>query len=88
MKKLAVIVICLLICVVLLTGCTDEKKDSQQNQDVGNAVEFDDKGLNNNTVGEFEIDSASDTCYTLPDGVVYDFKDPSNADGIVVTPRE
>lgn len=88
MKKLAVIVICLLICVVLLTGCTDEKKDSQQNQDVGNSVEVDDNGLDINAVDDIEIDSASDTCYTLPGGIVYDFKDPSNADGIVVTPRE
>jgi len=88
MKKLAVIVICLLTCVVLLTGCTDEKKDKQQNQDVGNAVEVDDNGLDGNTVDDIEIDSTSDTCYTLPDGIVYDFKDPGNADGIVVTPRE
>lgn len=88
MKKLAVIVICLLTCSILLTGCTDKKKESQQNQDVGNAVEFDDKELNNNTVDDLEIDPASDTCYTLPDGIVYEFKDPNNTDGIVVTPRE
>jgi len=88
MKKLVVIVICLLTCFVLLTGCTDEKKDNQQNQDVGNSVEVDDNELGNNTVDELDIESASDTCYTLPDGIVYEFKDPNNADGIVVTPKE
>ncbi len=88
MKKLAAIVICLLTCSILLTGCTDKKKGSQQGQDVGNAVEFDDKGLNNNTVDELEIDSSSDISYTLPDGIVYEFKDPNNTDGIVVKPKE
>ncbi len=88
MKKPAVIVICLLTCFVLLTGCTDKKKDSQQNQNVGNAVEVDDNGLDSNIADDIEIDSASDICYTLPDGVVYNFKDPSNANGIVVTPKE
>lgn len=88
MKKLAAIVVCLLTCFVLLTGCTDGEKDSQQNQDVSNSVEVDANGLDSNTADNIEIDSASDTCYTLPGGIVYDFKDPSNADGIVVTPRE
>ncbi len=88
MKKLAVIVICLLTCSIMLTGCTDKKKESRQNQDVGNAVEFDDNELGNGTVDELEIDPASDTRYTLPDGIVYDFKDPDHADDIEVTPRE
>lgn len=88
MKKLAAIMVCLLTCFVLLTGCTDGKKDSPQNQDVGNSVEADDNDLDINAVDDIEKDSASDTYFTLPDGVVYDFKDPSNADGIVVTPRK
>lgn len=81
MKKLAILMACLLACLTLFTGCTDEKSGSDQNSDGHSFVEVDvsdGADITNELVG-------SDT---LPGGITYDFADPENSAGIVVTPKE
>ncbi len=88
MRKFVVIMTCMLACFILLAGCSDKEKDSQQNQNVHNAVEIDDRDLESDITPESETESSPDSAYTLPDGITYEFKDPDNADGIVVTPKK
>ena len=87
MKKIAIIGVCMLACFSLFTGCTDQKDGSNQDTNVGNSVEIDDTDIDVDAEtkpgDEGNCDSVS-----LPDGYTYSFKDPDNADGIVVTPRE
>ena len=82
MKKYAMILACMLFCLALFAGCKDKKDNDPQDLDVGNSVEIDASGI-----GDADTEASSGTG-TLPDGFVYDFKDPENADGIVVTPKE
>ena len=84
MKKSAAILTCILTCFTLLSGCTDKKSDSQQDLDVSVSVEIDDT---NGDIDPAELDVPDDSD-TLPGGFTYSFKDPDNADGIVVTPRQ
>lgn len=63
MKKLVIILACMLICLSLFSGCTDNKDNSNSSTGLGNSVDVD---------GD----------------IVFDFKDPENADGIIVTPKE
>ncbi len=88
MRKFVIIVACVLGCFILLVGCTDEQKDSRQNQDVPNAVEIDNRDLENDTTSESETESLPEADYTLPGGITYKFRDPDNAEGIVVTPKK
>lgn len=60
MKKLVIILACMLICLSLFSGCTDNKDNSNSSTGLGNSVDVD---------GD----------------IVFDFKDPENADGIIVT---
>ncbi len=46
-------------CHVVFIGCSDKKKERRQNQSVGNAVEFDDKGLENSTPCEMILHMTS-----------------------------
>lgn len=87
MKKIAVILACMLVCFLLFTGCTDQKNGSDQDTNVGNSVEFDDTDIDVDTETKPGAEDNSDSV-SLPDGYTYSFKDPDNADGIVVTPRE
>lgn len=80
MKRFAIILVCMLTCLALFAGCTDKKGDDNQDADVNNAVEVDIPDGEGNT----DEPTGSDS---LPDGITYDYKDPDNADGIVVTPR-
>ena len=84
MKKSAAILTCILACFTLLSGCTDKKNDSQQDLDVSVSVEIDDT---NGDIDPAEPDVPDDSD-TLPGGFTYSFRDPDNADGIVVTPRQ
>ena len=84
MKKFAIILACMLVCFTLFSGCKDTKGNTEQDTNVGNSVEVDDTDISS---ADVDIDVNSDTG-TLPDGFTYTFKDPDNADGIVVTPRE
>ncbi len=86
MKKIAIILACLLVCFTLLSGCIDKKDNNNQDTNVGNSVEVDDTDI-----ADTEVDIDTDvepSTGTLPDGFTYTFKDPDNADGIVVTPKE
>ena len=85
MKKITVILACMLVCFLLFTGCTKQKDGTDQDTNVGNSVEFDDIDIDAGTKPGAEDNSDN---VSLPDGYTYSFKDPDNADGIVVTPRE
>ena len=87
MKKIAIILACMLVCFLLFTGCTDQKDGSNQDSNVGNSVEFDDTDIDVDTETKPGVEDNSDSV-SLPDGYTYSFKDPDNADGIVVTPKE
>ncbi len=87
MKKIAIVLACMLICFSLFTGCTDQKGGDNQDTDLGNSVEIDDADLEIDAETKPDAEDNSDIV-DLPDGVTYTFKDPDNADGIVVTPRE
>lgn len=81
MKKLAILMACLLACLTLFTGCTDEKGGGDQNSDGHSSVEAD---VSDGADITDEL-AGSDT---LPGGITYDFVDPENSAGIVVTPKE
>ena len=83
MKKFMIAFICVLACLTLFTGCTGKKNDSQQDQERGNSVEIDDADLDG---ADIEVDTTGNP--DLPEGFTYSFRDPDNADGIVITPRE
>ena len=86
MKKLAIILACMLVCFTLFTGCTNQKGDNDQDTNLGNSVEIDDADLDIDAERKPDAEDNSDND-GLPDGFVYEFKDPDNADGIVITPR-
>ena len=87
MKKIAIILACMLVCFSLFTGCTDQKGNDEQDTNLGNSVEFDDTDIDVDTETKPGAEDNSDSV-SLPDGYTYSFKDPDNADGIVVTPKE
>ena len=87
MKKIAIILVCMLVCFSLFTGCTKQKNGDNQDTNVGNSVEFDDTDIDIDSETKPGAEDNSDSV-SLPDGYTYSFKDPDNADGIVVTPRE
>ena len=80
MRKTVIGLTCALVCIAICAGCVDKKADGGQDTDLTGAVEVDipDSGDN---ADEAETSS-------LPDGLTYDFKDPDNAAGIVVEPKE
>ena len=78
MKKSVIILACMLVCLSLFSGCTDDKDKDNSGSALGNSVEID-----------IDTDAKDDTEISSGDGgIIYDFKDPENADGVVVTPRE
>ena len=87
MKKIAIILTCVLACFSLFTGCTNQKNGGNQDMNVGNSVEIDDTDIDVDTGTKPDAEDNSDSV-SLPDGYTYSFKDPDNADGIVVTPKE
>ena len=87
MKKIAIILTCVLACFSLFTGCTNQKNGGNQDMTVGNSVEIDDTDIAIDTEPGLDTEGNSDDVI-LPDGFTYSFRDPDNADGIVVTPRE
>ena len=87
MKKIAIILAWMLVCFSLLTGCTNQKNGDDQDTNMGNSVEFDDTDIDVDTETKPDAEDNSDSV-SLPDGYTYSFKDPDNADGIVVTPKE
>lgn len=87
MKKFMMFLACVLVCFSLFTGCTDQKGNDEQDTNLGNSVEFDDTDIHVDTETKPGAEDNSDSV-SLPDGYTYSFKDPDNADGIVVTPKE
>lgn len=87
MKKLAIILACMLVCSSLFTGCTNQKDGGDQDTNLGNSVEIDDTDIDVDAGTKPDAGDNSDNV-TLPGGYTYSFRDPDNADGIVVTPRE
>ena len=86
MKKITIILACMLVCFTLFTGCTNQKDGGDQDTNLGNSVEIDDTDLEIDAERKPDAEDNSDNV-DLPDGFTYSFKDPDNADGIVVTPR-
>ena len=87
MKEIAIILVCMMVCFSLFTGCTNQKNGGNQDMNVGNSVEIDDTDIDIDAGTKPGAEDNSDNV-SLPDGYTYSFKDPDNADGIVVTPRE
>ena len=87
MKKIVIILACMLVCFSLFTGCTNQKDGGDQDTNLGNSVEFDDADIEIDTEPGLDTEGNSDDV-TLPDGFTYSFRDSDHADGIVVTPRE
>ena len=87
MKKITVILACMLVCFLLFTGCTPQKDGTDQDTNLGNSVEIDDTDIAIDTEPGLDTEGNSDDV-TLPGGFTYSFRDPDNADSIVVTPRE
>ena len=85
MKKLVITLACLLVLLSLISGCTKDKDEPEQSpvpEQTGSLyfdVALPDQGAVP-YVGFVPDDSS--------DGFIYDFKDPENSDGIVVTPKE
>ena len=77
MRRMIAMWACMLVCLALLSGCTNEKAANSES-DLDNCVE-----IHIDSVGKGDIDISSGD-----PGIVYDFKDSENADGIVVAPRE
>ena len=97
MKKLAILVACLLACFALFTGCTDPKGGDDQNSNVNSGVEVDitdepdstDEPAGSDTLPDGADNNDEPTSSgTSPDGFTYRPKDPENSGGIVVTPKE
>ena len=87
MKKIMMILACVLVCFSLFTGCTNQKGNDDQDTNAGNSVEFDDTDIDIDAGTKPGAEDNSDNV-SLPDGYTYSFKHPDNADGIVVTPKE
>ena len=80
MKKLVITLACMLICLSLFSGCGYDKDNGNSGADSGTSVN-----------GDVDIDAEAkgDTDnLTGNDGIVYDLKNPENADGIVITPKK
>lgn len=65
------------ICLSLFSGCTNDKDNGNSDTGLGNSVDVD-----------IDAEKKGDTDISSDDDIVVDFKDPENADGIVVTPKE
>ena len=66
-----------MICLSLFSGCTNDKDNGNSDTGLGNSVDVD-----------IDAEKKGDTDISSDDDIVVDFKDPENADGIVVTPKE
>ena len=76
MKRSVIISACVLICLSLFSGCTDDKDNGNSGADFGNSVDVD-----------IDAGAKGDTDILIGDGdIVFDFKDPDNADGIEIAP--
>ena len=79
MKKISTIFVCILACLLLLSGCRNNQSESDNIAGV-KSVEIDDSALEPDGDISSEADSEGEFTYSL--------KDPDNADSIVITPRK
>lgn len=79
MKKMSNIFVCMLACLLLLSGCRNDQSDSDDTAGA-KSIEIDDSALEPDENASSEADSEG--------GFTYSLKDPDNADGIVITPRK
>ena len=80
MKRISIIFVCVLMCLLLLSGCRSNNSSGSDDSAGAAAVEIDDSLLGPDE--DFSSEEGSDGGFT------YSLKDPDNADGIVITPRE
>ena len=97
MKKMIIILACVLSCFILFTGCTNQKGNDDQESNVNSGVEVDmtdeanssDEPANSDPlpdeVGNTDEPASSDS---QSDDFTYNPKNPENSDGIVVRPKE
>ena len=67
MKKIMMILACVLVCFSLFAGCTDQKGNDEQDTNLGNSVEIDDTDIAIDTEPGLDTEGNSDDV-TLPDG--------------------
>ena len=67
MKKIAIILVCMMVCFSLFTGCTDQKNGGDQDTNVGNSVEFDVTDIDVDAETRPDAEDNSDSV-SLPDG--------------------
>ena len=79
MKKLLIIFMSILSCLILLSACNNNDSSTDDNAGA-KSVEIDDSALEPDGNDTSDVESDGGFTYTL--------KDPDNADGIVITPRE
>ena len=79
MKRMPIVFVCVLACLLLLSGCRSNSSSSDDSAGAA-AVEIDDSLLGPD--GDISSEDSSEGGFT------YSLKDPDNADGIVITPRE
>lgn len=73
MRKMVILLVYMLACLTLFTGCTGRK-------------DIDDGGADmTDEVNGLDEPAGADT---LPDGLTYRLKDLENSDGIAATPKE
>ena len=80
--KRKTILLCTFVCLSLLSACTNDKDKTKQNSvsEQSGDINF-----------EVVLPDQDDVPFVefVPDeDITYDFKDPENADGIVVVPKE
>ena len=69
MKKIAIILVCMLACFTLFTGCTNQKAGNDQETNLGNSVEIDDTDLEIDTEGQ--PDAEDNPCQRQPENVIF-----------------
>ena len=78
MKKFMIILICVLTCFSLFTGCTDQKDSGDRNTNLKNSVEIDDTDIKVDTEPGLVSENNSDNV-SLPDGFNYSFREIGRA---------
>lgn len=80
MKRISIILVCVLACLFLLSGCRNNSNSSDDSAGA-KSVEVDISGPeSDNDEPSSETDSSGD--------IVYNFRNPEDSDGIIITPRE
>ena len=65
MKEIAIILVCMMVCFSLFTGCTDQKNGGDQDTNVGNSVEFDVTDIDVDAETRPDAEDNSDSVYKI-----------------------